>query len=164
MQSTNHMFLDSPFWTSFFNILPRLGAKTVDFGGPWRPAGSKTDAKNRPSGAQWRQKGSKKLSRLNLDVIFQYFTTTWCQNNRFWRPLAPSWLQNWRQKSPKWLDLFRVRFLDFNNPLARNKQDNREQHTQLQRAVSVFAWFSRCARRKAFLFEVSNCGVRTSCT
>ena len=47
-----HTFFDASFWTSFFDILARLDAKTADFGTPLAPSWAPNGAQNRPSGAQ----------------------------------------------------------------------------------------------------------------
>ena len=49
-------FFDASFWTIFFEIFARLGAKKLDFGSPLAPSWAQSVAQNRPSGVTNHEK------------------------------------------------------------------------------------------------------------
>ena len=76
-----HTFFDASFWTSFFDILARLDAKTADFGTPLAPSWAPNDAQNRPSGAK-----SRKIELAGRLILPPQFPRSFSE-----RSLAPFW-------------------------------------------------------------------------
>ena len=91
-RSKFHIFFDASFWTSFFEILVRLGAKKLDFGSPLAPSWAQNGAQNRPSGAP----NLKFLGRLsafcrNMEPTCSqghFLSAPWHRFGWFWIDLA----------------------------------------------------------------------------
>ena len=68
IQSKIHTFYDASFWTSFFVILARPGAKKLDFGTPLAPSWAPNGAQNRASLAKM---ALKIISGCGLGVVLE---------------------------------------------------------------------------------------------
>ena len=76
IQSKTHAFSDASFKRSFFEVLVRLDAKTLDFGTPLAPSGVQNGAQNRPSGTQ-------KPPKKNKMVQYKSVLEPTCSQGRF---------------------------------------------------------------------------------
>ena len=83
-----HTFFDASFWTSFFDILARLDAKTADFGTPLAPSWAPNGAQNRPSGAKMLT-----FSQRRCALFPTYFHTYFLE--RSWAPFRSIWDGIW---------------------------------------------------------------------
>ena len=87
-RSKFHIFFDASFWTSFFEILGRLGAKKLDFGSPLAPSWAPNGAQNRPSGAKMLT-----FSQRWCALFPTYFHTYFLE--RSWAPFRSIWDGIW---------------------------------------------------------------------
>ena len=76
-RSKIHTFFDASFWTSFFDILGRLGAKMLDFGPPLAPSWA-------PNGTQNRASIAKSLKKNIRGAHFLWSWKTTCFQYHFW--------------------------------------------------------------------------------
>ena len=77
--SKTNAFSDASFRTSFFEVLMRLDAKTLDFGSPLAPSWGQNDVHNRPSGAKnevLAGSGGRCCDRLASRITFGAFLGT----------------------------------------------------------------------------------------
>ena len=92
IQSKIHTFFDASFWIAFFSILARPGAKKLDFGPPWHPAGIQNGAQNRASLAKRLKKNDRGAHLLGLlePTCFKdrFLSATWHHFDRFWIDFA----------------------------------------------------------------------------